>query len=366
MADFKLLLVEDDKQDLQTCTDCVEDFEKDKGCSIELIECRNVDEAFEQLDNTFDGAIIDLKLADEGDEGNQVLSRIEESHFRIPVAILTGTPDAADSVYANIGVFKKGDPGAGYADLLDNFWGIHNTGLTRIMGGRGIIEDTLNKVYLKNLLPKNNIKKWVTYGEADAPRTEKALLRYALNHLLQLLDNDSERCFPEEMYLHPPLIEDTIRTGSIVKEKSTEQRFVVMNPACDLVIREKGECNTDRILFVEIDSQTSLFPNHPANELSNSQKKELEKAYKNNKWTYYHWLPRTEFFEGGFLNFRKLSTLSSLEFNKRFDKPDIQISPSFVKDMVARFSTYYARQGQPDIDFEHFINPQKVQTGNTQ
>jgi hypothetical protein len=139
-----------------------------------------------------------------------------------------------------------------------------------------------------------------------------------------------------------------------------------MNPACDLVIRDNGECNTDRILIVEIDSQTSLFPGHPATGLSNSQKKNLEKAYRNNKSAYYHWLPRTDFFEGGFLNFRKLSSLSSEEFNERFEKPAVQISPSFVKDMVARFSAYYARQGQPDIDFEHFINPPTAQTGNSQ
>ena len=34
----------------------------------------------------------------------------------------------------------------------------------------------------------------------------------------------------------------------------------------------------------------------------------------------------------------------------------IQISPSFVKDIVARFSSYYARQGQPNIDFTKFMN----------
>lgn len=365
MTDFKLLLVEDDEQDLGLCRDCVNDFKKEKKCSIELVECKNIDEAFKKLDNSFDGAIIDLRLAGQGDEGTQVVRRIEESHFRIPVAILTGTPDAADPDFTYIGVFKKGDPGAGYTDLLNHFWGIYNTGLTRIMGGRGKIEETLDHVFRNNLVPEKYRKKWVEYGGKDSSRTEKALLRHALNHLLQLLDDDGDRSFPEEVYLTPPLTEK-IRTGSVVKEKSSDQRFVVMNPACDLVIRDNGECNTDRILIVEIDSQTSLFPGHPATGLSNSQKKDLEKAYRNNKSAYYHWLPRTDFFEGGFLNFRKLSSLTSEEFNERFEKPAVQISPSFVKDMVARFSAYYARQGQPDIDFEHFINPPAVQTGNLQ
>ena len=363
MSAFRLLIVEDNDQDLTTCRDTVARYRDEKQREVELVECRSVKEALEKLDNSFDGAIIDLRLADQGDEGNQVVSRIAELHFRIPVAILTGTPDAVDSDFAYIGVFKKGDPEAGYAVLLDRFWGIHNTGLTRIMGGRGIIEETLNKVFRENLLPQKD--KWVAYGETDPSRTEKALLRHALSHLLQLLDDDGDRCFPEEVYLTPPLT-DKIRTGSVVKEKSTDQRCVVMNPACDLVIRDNGKCNTDRILIVEIDSQTSLFPGHPATGLNSSQKKELKKAYRNNKSTYYHWLPRTDFFEGGFLNFRKLSSLSSEEFNERFEKPAVQISPSFVKDMVARFSAYYARQGQPDIDFEHFINPPAVQTGNSQ
>lgn len=363
MTDFKLLLVEDDEQDLQSCRDCVKDFETDKRCSIMLVECRNVDEAFKELNNTFDGAIIDLKLAGQGDEGNQVVRRIEESYFRIPVVILTGTPDAADSDYANIGVFIKGERGAGYADLLDNFWGIHNTGLTRIMGGRGTIEKTLNKVFLKNLLPQR--KKWITYGEKDPSKTEKALLRHTLNHLLQLLDDDSEKSYPEEMYFYP-LWTETIRTGSIVKEKNSEKNFVVMNPACDLVIRANGECNTDRILIVEIDSQELLFPDHSVYSRNKSQTNELVRAYKNNKSTYYHWLSKTDFFEGGFLNFRKLSTLSSKDFDERFMKPVVQILPSFVKDIVARFSAYYARQGQPEIDFEHFIDPQAVKKGNQQ
>lgn len=347
MSAFRLLIVEDDDQDLATCRDTVARYKDENQREVDLVECRNVKEAFEKLDNSFDGAIIDLRLADQGDEGNQVVKRISESRLRIPVAILTGTPNVTDPDFAYIGVFKKGDPGAGYADLLNCFWGIHNTGLTRIMGGRGVIEDTLNNVFRDNLLPQKD--KWVKYGKANSSRTEKALLRHVLNHLLQLLDDDNDRSFPEEMYLYPPLTAK-IRTGSVVKEKSSEQWFVIMNPACDLVIRDGG-CNTDRILFVEIDSQVTLFPDHPATGLNNSQRKELEKAYRNNKSAYYHWLPTTDFFKGGFLNFRKLSSLPHDEFNKRFDKPEVQISPFFVKDMVARFSTYYARQGQPDIDF---------------
>jgi len=354
MSAFRLLVVEDNDQELDICRDTVARYTDEKQRNIEIVECKTVKEAFEKLDNSFDGAIIDLRLADQGDEGSLVIERIEESHFRIPVAILTGTPDAANSDFANIGVFKKGDPGAGYADLLDRFWGIHNTGLTRIMGGRGTIEVTLNEVFLKNLLPQRD--KWVGYGETDSSKTEKALLRHALNHLLQLLDDDGDRSFPEEMYLFPPLKEN-IRTGSIVKQRDCNQWFTVMSPACDLVIRADGGFKTERILLTEIEPtlKVTKFATRRCTDISDEVIK-LRAVCGNNFTHYYHWLPETTFFNGGFINFRKLSSYKKKDFEQMFDKPSIQISPSFAKDVVARFSSYYARQGQPDIENDDLIS----------
>lgn len=364
MITMKILLVEDNEQDRKNCKDAINDFnQENQDKKVELEVAVSLSEVKEKLDNSFDGAIIDLKLADQGNEGNIVTKQIEEFYFRIPVLILTGTPDAVDRNTIIIDVLKKGEPGTGYEDILNCFWKIYDTGLTRIMGGRGLIEKTLENVFKNNLLPQKD--KWVTYGEIDSARTERALLRHTLSHLLQLLDDDADRCFPEEVYLKPPLT-DKIQTGSVVKEKSGNQMFVVMNPACDLVTRKNGECNTDRILTVEVDSQTSLFPGFPTTGLSKNQKGALENAYKNKKSTYYHWLPQTDFFGGGFLNFRKLSSLSSEEFYNRFEKPAIQISPSFLKDMLARFSVYYSRQGQPDIDFEQFISMPETQTETSQ
>ena len=172
MTRIKLLVVEDDPQDIGTCRSTVERYQDERQREVELVECKDVDEAFDRLDNTFDGAIIDLRLGDEGDEGNQVVQQIKERQYRFPVAILTGTPSAADPEFPYIGVFKKGDPGAGYDDLLDRFWKIQETGLTRILGGRGIIESKLAEVFWNNILPQ--IKKWEEYGEADSGKNRKS------------------------------------------------------------------------------------------------------------------------------------------------------------------------------------------------
>ena len=255
MSALRLLVVEDDEQEIRTCRDSIDRYLEQEDRQIDMVTCRTVEEARKTLNNSFDGAIVDLRLSDQGDEGTQVIEEIERSFFRIPVAILTGTPDNASEDFTYIGVFTKGE--IKYKDLFDRFWGIYDTGMTRIVGGRGLIEKRLSEVFRNNLLPK--MKQWEVYGKVDSAKTEKALLRHTLNHLSQLLDEDKDRCFPEEMYLAPPLTEK-ISTGSILKEIQDEKSFVVMNPACDLVIREDAERNTDWILLVEVDPESELFP----------------------------------------------------------------------------------------------------------
>ncbi len=343
---MRLLIVEDVEQELESFRDDLEDYTREKERDIDLIECKTLEEALNKLDNSFDGVIIDLKLANHrSNEGHRIVEKIVESFFRIPIAIFTGNPGDWDHSLNEktmlIDVFTKGE--TGHYELLDQFWEIYNTGLTRIMGGRGLIEQQLSEVFLKNLQPQ--IPTWVSYGVENSEQTEKALLRYTLNHLLQLLEEDEEDCFPEEVYLYPSVL-DRITTGSMIK--IDDQWFVVLSPACDLVPRgENGVRNTDYILLVEIESVDKV--------LAGSKSKGKVRELCTNKRDYYHWLPETDFFDGGILNFRKLKTLNEDNFEEKFGKPTIQISPSFVKDIVSRFSSYYARQGQPDIDSEDFV-----------
>ncbi len=344
MDTLRLLLVEDSEQEIETFKDIIEDYRIDNERDIDLVVGKTLDEALTKFDSSFDGAIIDLKLGDETEEGNKVVEKIIDSFYRIPIAIYAAIPSYWDESLSDkimlIDVFIKSE--TTFDIILDKFWEIYNTGLTHIMGGRGRIEQCLNEVFLKNLLPQ--IKKWISYGDKDPELTEKALLRYTLNHLLQLLEED-EDCFPEEVYLYPSVL-DRITTGSIVK--IDDQWFVVLSPACDLVPRGENEVrNTDYILLVEIESVDKV--------LSGSKSKGKVRELCTNKRDFYHWLPETDFFQGGILDFRKLKTLNEDRFEEKFGKPTIQVSPSFVKDIVSRFSSYYARQGQPDIDSTDFV-----------
>ena len=356
MTSIKLLVVEDDPQDIGTCQRTAERYRREKQRQVTIVESKNLDESLENVDDTFDGAIIDLRLGDDDEEGNRVIRRIREGQYRFPIAILTGTPSAADRDFSFIGVFKKGEFGAGYEDLFDRFARIQETGLTRILGGRGIVEERLTDVFWKNILPQ--IDKWETYGEADSARTESALLRHTLNHLIQLIDQDIEEYFPEEFYLHPPPNTD-VRTGSILNAKGVHKQFTVMSPDCDLVVRSDGVRNTDRLLLVEVvppDGIFDWFGRQSPSSVGRDKQNSFERALQNNGRRYYHCLPQTEFSALGFLDFRSVSTVEMDKISERFDLPPaVQISPPFVKDIVARFSSYYARQGQPDIDFSDLL-----------
>lgn len=356
MTRIKLLVIEDDPQDIRTCRNTVERYRLEKQRHVELVECKDLGEAFDRLDNSFDGAIVDLRLGDEGDEGNQVIQRIRERYYRLPVAILTGTPSAADQEFPFIGVFKKGELGSGYEDLLDRFWSIQQTGLIRILGGRGVIEARLAEAFSNNILPQ--IEKWESYGEANSARTENALLRHTLNHLIQLIDEDIERYYPEEFYLHPPPGKN-VRTGSILKAKESGQRYAVLSPDCDLVVRSNGKRNTDRFLLVEVVSPDAVygwFDIQSLGAMSQDKKATARRALENNGPRHYHCLPQTDFFPLGFLNFRSVSTVGVDHIGEKFElPPEAQISPPFVKDIVARFASFYARQGQPDVDFTQLV-----------
>ena len=240
MNKLRLLIVEDREQDIDSFRDDLEDYKSNTERDIDPIVCKTSEDALKKLDSSIDGAIVDLRLGNQGGAGNQFIKEIEGSFFRIPIFIFTAKPSDVDKSIEGVEVYTKGD--IGYYELLDRFWDIYETGLTHIMGGRGEMERVLSEVFKKNIFPK--MDKWIEHSEKDGQdKTERALMRYTLSHLYHLLDDGQECFFPEEFYLHPPMSE-YITTGSIVK--ASDKSFIVLSPACDLVPRgENGVPNTD-------------------------------------------------------------------------------------------------------------------------
>lgn len=360
---LKLLIVEDDEKELAICESSRKRYEHEKSRLIKIVASKTLNDAKEMLNNSFDGAIVDLKLSTVNDryEGNVIVKEIRES-YRIPIAILTGTPQNAEIENSFLGVYTRGE--IEFVELFDLFYQIYDTGLTKIFGGRGIIEQEMDNIFWNSIKP--NFEEWKIYTQ-KGESTEKGLLRFTVSHLLELLDIDSDTYYPEEMYVTSPHLDGTM-TGNIVKDNESGENYIVLSPACDLVVRKNGNFKTDSVLvcFIEnydIDitkSATSILKpkdsegNKPQKQPSRKEKdratRELEKLVANNSTYYYHYLPKTTFFSGGIINFRKTNSFSPDEFQERFSKPITRIAMLFTKDIIARFSSFYARQGQPDFD----------------
>jgi hypothetical protein len=266
MDTVKILLVEDAQDQIDVFSETVRAYNTRyfNDREIRYSSVKTLDEAQRNIkaDRDYDGAIVDLKLSDDQDGGNNVVKQMREYYIRIPVIFVTGFPDIV--IDDPIIIYKRARGTESYASDFDRLYNLKKTGLTNIMSGRGQIERALDTVYTTNLLNKDNLAAWIEYGQHDKEKSEKALLRYTVNHLIQFLDDD-ENYFPEEAYIHPPyssyidkepIPSKMIATGSIIKNRDETQYFVVLNPACDLVIRSSTEeSKVDRILLAEIETK---------------------------------------------------------------------------------------------------------------
>lgn len=337
MSALELLLVEDDDRVVREYRTVLEDYVEEHGRCIKMRVETTLEDAKSSLDASIDAAIVDLNLGKDTSDGRAVIEELKED-FRVPVAVLTGTPADAGTEPPVVGVYTKGEDS--FEDVLDRLWAIYDVGLTKIMGGRGQLEDRLNRVFRTNLLPTIDV--WLDYGKRDKERTEKALLRYTLGHLVADLEADETPCYAEEVYLAPPL-EDSLQTGTLVRRTEGETCHVVMTPTCDLVIRSGEKPKTDVVVVAEVVPEDAVFENVGANP------KRQKRLRGNSDSNCFHWLPKSGAIAGGFVDFRRLETVAWEEFDKRFRRLNTRIAPSFVKDIISRFSSFYARQGQPVI-----------------
>jgi len=232
---------------------------------------------------------------------------------------------------------------------------IYKTGITKMMGRRGIIEETLHKVFWENIA--DSMEYWKKEVE-DKDKIEKVLSRHILAHLAESLkltvEGDFEKCHPAEVYIIPPVKKDFF-TGDILKDKDSGEYFLILTPACDMELRKQGDNNikrnADKIILSKLIkfSQVPEVSEYIKNQ-SKEKKKDVEKYMKNKKGRY-HYLPSFGIQIPGFLiDFQDINQIDQEELAS-YDRV-ASIDEPFLKDIIARFTSYYARQGSPDLDMD--------------
>lgn len=375
---MRVLIVDDDEVQLERYGDSIEAFNREHEIEVRAEYRDNFDDGLRALSQDYDGAVIDLKLSEGNEaEGNVIIREIKKNK-RFPVCVKTGypgdlDPDLHEEAESGPNLFfwveRRDRP---FREVLERLATVYRSGVVDILGPHGVIERSLHEIFWTHLA--KTLSFWNERDEPDASRKHR-LVRFTLSHLLSRLEINEEGyldgSYPDEMYVIPPFREEW-QTGDIVRPSEGESCFVILTPSCDLA---QNKAKSIQIIEVEsfrtgvmLDKLNSykILSKKLADESTDEvatiiNQKNKEQAYKelsglagNSYANRYHFLPPCQAFEGGLLNFQKVNSIRLKEFTKSYRKLGT-IAPGFLKDIVARFATYYARQGQPSFECNRLI-----------
>lgn len=357
----RILVVEDDEDQLEAYSDTAAELSTE-DIRIELTERKSAAEAKQDLLSTeFDGGIVDLNLSsgDPGEaSGNEVLLEITEKH-RFPVLVVSGNLQNLDGRIQQSGFLKTFDRDKPNKEIFEYLLKIQATGITRILGGRGLIERHLGEIFWKHLAC--DFEGWDA-GDRDS---EKTLLRYVAAHLSEYLDLPSdaanETYHEAEFYVIPP-IRKHIATGDIVRKEGG--RFIVLSPACDVAVRkddgEKPVINSESIVLAPVHELTRevFIKNGIIKDDDNAKQREnkLNEIIKAQREKYVL-IPEYRNIAAGVVDLQNLVTWSLDEFLAA--ERLATVTGAFLKDIQSRFAAYYGRQGQPDLDKKDLLRKYK-------
>lgn len=347
-----LLVVEDDDAQYETYCDAMDERKNDSSIHFELTRKTNSQDAQIALQsNDFDAAIVDLNLdINDSSEasGNIILEKIIGSH-RFPVFVVSGNlgklkEEVRKKESSFLKCYSREKPNK---EIFDEIQKICRTGITRILGGRGLIEQKLAEIFWSHLAADLDV--WME----DDQSSEKALLRYTVSHLSEYLE-DEDNYSDAEFYIKPS-IRKHIATGDI--SENGESRFVLLSPACDVVVRDINSegnpvINANRLTLaklIKVDSK-NFIENKIIKQNDNKKQRKgiLERIIKGQQDKYI-FLPAYKELYASIIDLQNLHAIEFNDYIKNY-KRIATISSSFLKDIQSRFSSYYGRQGQPDLD----------------
>lgn len=367
---MKLLIIDDDAAEQKRFQDAIELWNiSHKNNPADLFDLDCIEE-FEQAQRKiespgleeYDGVVVDMRFKKEI-KGDELLNAINQRFLRVPIVIYTGTPDSVEVVKGFclkvcIKTVVSEDK------ILEWFFDVKMSGLMAVVGMQGGIEKKLREVFCQ--FQVQSLERWAKLGKQRGVEVaERSAMRYVLTHLLDSLYQEDGAVFPDEMYLNVGKSQ-VLKTGDVIMTKggSETEYYLVMSPACDLVVRKTGTPKTESVLLVGIVSTAEAtarslsdkivqWKNQGADEDTCKRNEEsyLKRFREQTDPEYVHSVPCIKDMPRQYVAFRKVLHLPYEKVDKEFSRSGLRIAPPFLKDIQARFASYYGRQGQPDVDY---------------
>ncbi|MCE7994677.1 MAG: response regulator [Roseivirga sp.] len=350
MTQINLLIIEDEPAQIQVYEDII--FQHNKKSEYQVVQevCKDYDEGKKALDTPFyDAAVIDLKLSGTDELEGKKLVEAVQGKIRIPIIIYSGSIAQIEDI-EETALLKKRVRTESFKDILGEIIVVFNTGITQLLRPQGEIDRKLTQIFWSHLA--DDLETWITHNN------QKTLLRYIFSHFQEHMEIDTDGNFeeyhPVEIYITPP-IKKYIHTGDLFKIK--EDYYFVLTPACDVVFQYKFNKNGEKIPFRKADhlvvakAKEFDYKTLCLNKNGKLEKSKI-KGYVKNDFYRYHYLPSFKGNNGFLIDFQELKTVG---FDTEMEKI-ATISGAFSKDIISRFSLYFARQGQPTFNQDQIVN----------
>ncbi len=345
---IEIIIVEDDKMQQDMYKDCIEEYNISNEKYMITVHVLDNDVEIPSIlyNNHIDAIIVDLNwgAGDTENKGNDLISKIYKD-CRIPIFVISGNLQYLTSEYIESPIFKKYQRDDIEFDLvLKEIENIYDTGYTRVLGSNSKIDHMLSRVFWEYMT--DTIDHW---KEQQEEILTQRMLRYATTRINEMLMIDSLQNHDDfdsiEFYIKPA-IKNQPFTGDIISYQ--EKKYVVITAACDI-----EQDNSEYVVLCRISFDIINNLKTRIKEGSNTAENDLIK-YINNSKARFHLLPPCNVFSGGLVDFQMLSSVKKEDF---FEHSIVvaSINPSFVKDIQARFSHYYGRQGQPQLNKGNII-----------
>lgn len=381
MGNINFLLIDDESQQEELFKQAIDEINtEDSSNNLTFKAVRTPETAMIELyKNNFQAIIMDLKLTnndninidDEQISGNILLHQIIQKEI-IPIVIRTGFPSkVSDNINQSIvDVFSKDEP---LYDIIKKLIEKYSDSVFKIFGSRGEISNNIKELFWEVMPTYFNNKDNEINDISQLPKDkqETVIIRYISSWFSNkyMFDEKYIDVEPIEMYMFPNPIEQ-VCTCDIYEKNISEDNYeyyIVVTPSCDLANKKVDEVILCKIKkYDEIQSFVDQLDKY-----NNESNKDSPKAKKSknslSKWfrnshpdsMRYHFLPKVNKFNGGFVDFR---TIISLEYNKdsgkiineNYSKVGV-ITESFKRDIVSRFGSYYHRQGQPEFNCDSVL-----------
>ena len=356
MKERLLLIAEDDESTIFTWQEDLGEFNanpdrtvtfraeivKDKRSAIALLERLHPD-----------CAIVDLRLpsGDPNDGtgaatslGNDILETLL-LESGIPAVVYSGYTQEASPLVLGSQIKIIGKRGGGTTEAL--LWLADHGDLMEAMAATRLsIARESAKLFNRFIWPR-----WESgwRGNGNQRLLTEVITRQIVSHLSEGLGAPPRFHHPEEFYFAPALDPDHLGTGDMLNINGDV--FVIVTPRCNMAK------DTPRFLMLAACQSMGQQWTEIGAKVTDARKlesglKELRRFATQAHATGTHFLPPFGGLGPWLVDFKEIETVASAQAPELLKQRFASICPSFVPNLIQRFSAYIGRIGQPDLDVE--------------